>query len=227
MVLAFSNRSTIELTTDPPPRWQRLQGGRALAHVGYRRRLMRIAVGVTAVSFLGTAVALGDVGTISPTVSPLIRSAAISVNAVADLAGRLLASPPRDDAKPSGANEPSGQRASAIAPMTTAGPTSTPAFMPTALSTVDAKRQVIQSTPLVVMTATPRATLAPTRAPGATVTPVSLASVPAQSTHTVATGDSLWQIATRYNTTVDAIVRANRLADPNVLAPGDRLVIPR
>jgi len=43
----------------------------------------------------------------------------------------------------------------------------------------------------------------------------------------VASGDSLWQIATRYNTTVDAIVRANRLVDPNVLAPGDRLVIPR
>ncbi|MSQ43157.1 MAG: LysM domain-containing protein [Chloroflexi bacterium] len=77
------------------------------------------------------------------------------------------------------------------------------------------------------MTATPRATLAPTRASGATVTPVSLASASGQSTHTVAAGDSLWQIATRYNTTVDAIVRANRLADPNILAPGDRLVIPR
>ena len=227
MVLAFSNRTAIEVTTDAPPRWQRLQGGRALAHVGYRRRLVRIAIGVTAVTCLGTAVAFGDVTTISPTVSPLIRSAAVSVHAVADVAGRLLAPPLRDDAKPSGANEPSGQRANAVAPIVTSIPTATPVFVQTALPTVDSTRQVIQSTPLVVMTATPRATLAPTRASGATVTPVSLASASGQSTHTVAAGDSLWQIATRYNTTVDAIVRANRLADPNILAPGDRLVIPR
>jgi len=93
--------------------------------------------------------------------------------------------------------------------------------------TVDTARQMAQSTPLVVMTATPRAALVPTRAAGATVTPASLASSSGQATHTVASGDSLWQIATRYNTTVDAIVRANRLVDPNVLAPGDRLVIPR
>ncbi len=227
MVLVFSNRTAIEVATDPPPRWQRLQGGRALAHVGYRRRLMRIAIGVTAVTCLGTAFALGDVATIFPKVSPVIRSAAISVNAVADLAGRLLASPPRDDAKPSGANEPSGQRASAIAPMNTAVPTSTPVFVSTSLPTVDQTKQIIQTSPLVVMTATPRATLALTRPPVATVTPVALANVPGQSTHTVAPGDSLWQIATRYNTTVDTIARANRLADPNVLAPGDRLVIPR
>ena len=184
-------------------------------------------MGVTAVTCLGTAVAFGDVATISPKMSPLIRLAAITVNTVADLAGRLLASPPRDDAKPSGVNEPSGQRASAIGPMSTAVPTSTPVFVPAALPMVDPTKQVIQSTPLVIMTATPRATLAPTRAPGVAVTPVSLANVSGQSTHIVAAGDSLWLIATRYNTTVDAIVRANRLADPNVLAAGDRLVIPR
>ena len=227
MVLAFSNRTAIDVTTDPPPRWQRLQGGRALAHVGYRRRLVRIALGVTGVSLLGSVVAFGDVTTIPPAFSPIIRSAGITVNTLTDVAGRLLASSSRDEAKPTGSNDPATQRANAVAPLPTSIPPATPSLVPTALPTVDTARQMAQSTPLVVMTATPRATLVPTRASGATVTPASLASSSGQATHTVASGDSLWQIATRYNTTVDAIVRANRLVDPNVLAPGDRLVIPR
>ncbi len=226
MVLAFSNRTVLQETTELTPRWQRFQGGRALAHVGYRRRLMRIAVGVTTATCLGAAVAFGDAATITSTLAPLFRSAAMSANAVAAFAGRLVALPPSDDFKSSGANE-AEQRASEIAPMATARPTSTPAFVPTAIPTADATKPIVQSTPLVVMTATPRATVVPTRAPAASVTPVSLANVSGQSTHTVASGDSLWQVANRYNTTVDAIVRANRLADPNVLAPGDRLVIPR
>jgi LysM repeat protein len=44
--------------------------------------------------------------------------------------------------------------------------------------------------------------------------------------YVVQTGDTLSQIARRFNTTVDAIVRANNLSNPNSLSVGQRLVIP-
>lgn len=40
-------------------------------------------------------------------------------------------------------------------------------------------------------------------------------------------GESLFAIAMRYQTTVHAIVAANRLADPNDITPGQALIIPR
>ncbi|NDE74509.1 MAG: hypothetical protein EB039_00365, partial [Proteobacteria bacterium] len=150
MVLAFSNRTAIDVTTDPPPRWQRLQGGRALAHVGYRRRLVRVALGMAAVSLLGSVVAFSDVTTISPAFSPIIRSAGITVNTLTDVTGRLLASSSRDEAKPTGSNDPANQLANAFAPLPTSVPTATPSLVPTALPTVDTARQMAQPTPLVV-----------------------------------------------------------------------------
>ena len=44
--------------------------------------------------------------------------------------------------------------------------------------------------------------------------------------YTVQRGDTLSQIARRYNTTVDAIVAANRIANPNLIHVGNRFVIP-
>lgn len=44
--------------------------------------------------------------------------------------------------------------------------------------------------------------------------------------HVVARGDTLWRISRRYGTTVDAIVRANRIADSTRIAVGQRLWIP-
>jgi outer membrane protein assembly factor BamB len=40
-------------------------------------------------------------------------------------------------------------------------------------------------------------------------------------------GETLYAIAKRYQTTVHAIVAANRLEDPNAVAPGQALIIPR
>lgn len=43
--------------------------------------------------------------------------------------------------------------------------------------------------------------------------------------YTVKTGDSLYEIAERFNTTVDSIVKANNISDPAMIYPGQRLVI--
>ena len=44
--------------------------------------------------------------------------------------------------------------------------------------------------------------------------------------YVVQAGDTLSRIAQRFNTTVDAIVRANNLSNPNSLSVGQRLIIP-
>jgi LysM repeat protein len=44
--------------------------------------------------------------------------------------------------------------------------------------------------------------------------------------HVVAAGDTLAAIAARYGTTVNAIASANNLSDPNLIRPGQQLVIP-
>jgi len=55
------------------------------------------------------------------------------------------------------------------------------------------------------------------------------AAVPSDSggrVYVVQIGDTLFQIAQKYNTSVDVIVRANNIQDPNRIEVGDTLVIP-
>ena len=40
-------------------------------------------------------------------------------------------------------------------------------------------------------------------------------------------GDTLWNIAKEFGSTIDDIVRANGIEDPNVIMPGQKLFIPR
>lgn len=49
---------------------------------------------------------------------------------------------------------------------------------------------------------------------------------PEPETYEVQQGDTLWDIAERFGTSVDAIVEANDLDDPSSIFPGDELVIP-
>lgn len=49
---------------------------------------------------------------------------------------------------------------------------------------------------------------------------------PAASEYIVQPGDTIWSIAVRFNTTVEAIAVANRLINPNFIYVGQKLVIP-
>ncbi|RME86445.1 MAG: LysM peptidoglycan-binding domain-containing protein [Caldilineae bacterium] len=49
---------------------------------------------------------------------------------------------------------------------------------------------------------------------------------PGTRTHVVQPGDTLLAIATRYGVSVEAIMKANNLADPNLIYAGQRLLIP-
>ena len=52
-------------------------------------------------------------------------------------------------------------------------------------------------------------------------------NAPAARQHTVQPGDTVWDLAQRYGTTVDDIAAANHLADPNLIHPNEQLVIPQ
>ncbi|NLA06967.1 MAG: LysM peptidoglycan-binding domain-containing protein, partial [Firmicutes bacterium] len=45
-------------------------------------------------------------------------------------------------------------------------------------------------------------------------------------TYTVQPGDSIWSIARRFGTTVDAIVSANKIRNPDLIYPGEVIKIP-
>ncbi|MEZ4769722.1 MAG: LysM peptidoglycan-binding domain-containing protein [Caldilineales bacterium] len=59
--------------------------------------------------------------------------------------------------------------------------------------------------------------------PGVTATPVATAEV---RTHTVTAGDTLSSIAVQYGVTVEAIMQANQISNPNLINAGQQLVIP-
>jgi LysM repeat protein len=68
---------------------------------------------------------------------------------------------------------------------------------------------------------TPVPTTGPTAVPTAVPTPA-----PGGFTYTVQWGDTLYSIARRFGVTIDAIVRANGLANPNQIRAGQVLIIP-
>lgn len=58
------------------------------------------------------------------------------------------------------------------------------------------------------------------------IAPAPTAPAPSTVTHVVQPGETLFRIALRYGTTVQAIVEANNLVNPDFIVPGQRLVIP-
>ncbi len=97
----------------------------------------------------------------------------------------------------------------------TESPQQTPQVTPEATAPPPA-----QSSP----TSTPQPTPQPTSQPAPQRSPT--AALPRRE-HTVAAGDTLFDIARRYGTTVDALVSANNLPNRNAtLRVGQRLLIP-
>ena len=45
-------------------------------------------------------------------------------------------------------------------------------------------------------------------------------------THTVSPGDTLFNIAKQYNTTVENILKFNNIPNPNLIYPGQEIIIP-
>ena len=61
---------------------------------------------------------------------------------------------------------------------------------------------------------------------GGTATVTSAVSAP-RETHTVVQGDTLWRIALRYGTTLEELLAVNpAIKNPNLIRPGDQVVIP-
>ncbi|HXF70020.1 MAG TPA: LysM peptidoglycan-binding domain-containing protein [Thermoflexus sp.] len=88
-------------------------------------------------------------------------------------------------------------------------------------------------TPLPVPPLVPEGAPSPTPVvsplPTPTLAPIAPAPTAAPSTgvtHVVQPGETLFRIALRYGTTVQAIVEANNLINPDFIVPGQRLVIP-
>src|SRR3990172_6695448 len=71
----------------------------------------------------------------------------------------------------------------------------------------------------------PPAAQAPQEAP-ALQPPAQEAPVVEGETYVVQDGDNLWDIALRFGTTVDAIIAANELEDPEALQIGQEIIIP-
>jgi LysM repeat protein len=107
-----------------------------------------------------------------------------------------------------------------------------PAAIP--ISGVLVEPEAIDTTASVLLTqapAPPPATFSP---PGqiipspstpATSAPVSVS--PRSTTHVIVSGDTLSALASRYDTSVDAIARLNSMTDPHKLSVGMRILIPR
>ncbi|WP_407311561.1 LysM peptidoglycan-binding domain-containing protein [Desulfosporosinus sp. SB140] len=57
------------------------------------------------------------------------------------------------------------------------------------------------------------------------INPGQVLSVPSV-THTVKSGETIWQIAQTYGVTIQSIVDANNIANPNLIYPGTVLLIP-
>jgi len=124
-------------------------------------------------------------------------------------------------------------------PTYTPTPSPTPSRAPTATSTPPATdtplptptRPPASPTPIVAstsVTSVARATPTFTSAPTATPTPMAVAVVPSptQVTYTVRPGDTLSEIASRFEVSTSALAAANNITNPALIRGGQVLVIP-
>ena len=102
----------------------------------------------------------------------------------------------------------------------------TAAAAPTSATELAAAPTAVAPSPTVAPTTAPPTAAPPTTVPP-TVTPAPMRTAPDERVHTVERGDTLYSIARRNGTTVNALAAANGLPSPDaVLSVGRRLVIP-
>jgi LysM repeat protein len=115
------------------------------------------------------------------------------------------------------------------------------AALPPALPADASQTATATATPaatLAVVVRPPEPTVTPTLEPSPTPLPEPTATTPPPTpepptatpgpiVHVVAQGENLYRIAARYGVSVDDVRRANPIADPDHIEPGQRLVIPR
>ena len=141
------------------------------------------------------------------------RAVAQGVSAVS-IQEAKLANP---DGQPLAATLQHGQIFAGVPPTDTPTATATPV---TPTSTPTATPVTPTDTPTVTPTGVPPMPT-PTSTPALTVTPG-----PCTYTYVVRTGDTLWSIARRFGTTVQAIIQANGIINPNYIRIGQVLCIP-
>ena len=92
----------------------------------------------------------------------------------------------------------------------------------------DRTHPAVVDTPALTLTATPSgpAMAANTPAPTPDGPALTAGPQPTPTLYTVKSGDSLGSIAEQFDVTVQAIMEANGLADPNLISAGQSLVIP-
>ncbi len=118
----------------------------------------------------------------------------------------------KDTPAPSQTLRPTFENTATATVTSTAPPTATPSAT---------------NTPIPPATRTPTVPPSPTTAPTPTMSPEPSATPTVGAvTHLVQKGENLIGIAERYGTTVQAIVRANGLANPDVIYIGQELIIP-
>jgi|GEM_PF-1333378 len=105
-------------------------------------------------------------------------------------------------------------------------PTPTPTSVPTKTPTPRPTRRLPTDTPTVPTVTVATATrVTDTDTPTPTATVATSTPVP-PVTYVVQQGDTLFEIALRFDVTVSALVRANDIADPTLIRPGLVLIIP-
>ncbi len=108
------------------------------------------------------------------------------------------------------------------APTEVSSPSPIPQESPTAAPT----RSVEDGATGTEGTPKPTATPSPTPSPIPSPTPKATAT-PSTTIYIVKDGDTLLDIADKYGVSVDALLKANGLSDPDKLSVGDKLTIPR
>lgn len=76
------------------------------------------------------------------------------------------------------------------------------------------------------LTVVPDANAPPPVGQVTTTLPPTTTSLPGSQTYTVADGDTLYGIATRYSTTMATLLALNRFSDPNNIVVGQRIIVP-